>query len=295
MGRQKCFPKSGGAGRVVNFAHKCTKLRTGAAGLGFGDRRDGALRPETARLPAGDRGGPAGGGEGGAARPGRRTRLRQAPVEPWKNPGAHGRGGPARKDGGNKGGPRPDAVMEKPNGAPGRGRQGRGGARPAALPPSPAGLGGAASSRRPGALPAGGGGGGPGKQKMLEREGRPMPGARERAAPTVRMLSAARRRKGGPGWYSPGTRSAAHGHLAPAAAGGGQSVGGAHRPAHWPGRVFRVADTPPAHTGSFTRTCAQTRELPIAPRAERRKGRNRRSLGRSRRLDTEAQKLGAGP
>lgn len=58
-------------------------------------------------------------------------------------------------DGGNKDGPRPDAVMEKPIGAPGRARQGRGGARPAAPPPSPAGPGGAALGSRPGSASRG--------------------------------------------------------------------------------------------------------------------------------------------
>lgn len=164
--------------------------------LGTG-RGDGALRPERARPPAGDRGGPA----EGAAPPCSSGAL--------EKPRARGRGGPARKDGGNKGGPRPDAVMEKPNGAPGRGRQGRGGARPAALPPprpARAGLLSAPAPER--SRPAERGG--PAKPRPLDREGRPAPGAGEPGAPTLRMLSAARRGQGGPGWYPPGTRSGAH-------------------------------------------------------------------------------------
>lgn len=260
---------------MVNFAHKCTQLRTRATGLGFRDRRDGAVCPERARLPAGERGGPA----GGAARPGRRTRLRHAPVEPWKNPGAHGRGGPARQDGGNKGGPRPDAVMEKPNGAPGRGRQGRGGARPAALPPSPAGPGGAAPSLRPGALLAGGGRGAgwrPGKTENAGSGREARAWGQRSSSPLGPDAFGREAREGGPGLVP-----ARHTQRCTRPPGSCGSRG-------WPARrgrtqtrasartrVRRRTHAPPAHTGSFTRTCAPTRGLPIAPRAEREKGAGR--------------------
>lgn len=133
-----------------------------------------------------------GGLGGGAARPACRTRLRHALVEPWKNPGAHGRGGPARKDGGNKGGPAAGCSHGKTQRGAGAGAA----AKRRRAPRSPdafAGRSGRGCSQPP---PRGtpwrrsGGGigekwGGPGKQKMLDREGRPVPGARQPAAPTV--------------------------------------------------------------------------------------------------------------
>lgn len=73
-------------------------------------------------------------------------------------------------DGGNKDGPGPDAVMEKPIGAPGQGRQGRGGARQTAPPRSPARPGGAALGSRPGSAPRGQRGR-PGKTENAGREG----------------------------------------------------------------------------------------------------------------------------
>lgn len=178
---------------------------------------------------------------GAAARPGAGRRLLHAPVEPWKNPGARGRDGPARRHGR---GPslfppsaaRPDAVMEKPIGAPGRGRQGRGGARPAAPPPSPARPGGAALGSRPGSAPRGQRGR-PGKTENAGREGEaweprtrstlPLGAARILAPPAYPRALGRDGRVAG--LVRAGYTRAVHGHWAAAAAGGGRPLGGAHR------------------------------------------------------------------
>ncbi|KAF6361677.1 hypothetical protein mRhiFer1_009907 [Rhinolophus ferrumequinum] len=154
----------------------------------------------------------------------------------------------------------------------------RGAGAGAALPPSPACRGGAALGPCPGALFAGGEGG-RGRQKMPGGKGwaglgtgsqspRALDAVRQPARGAHPMISAA-----GEGGHTRGTRNAAHGHLAAAAACGGRPLGGAHRPGNG-------ADAcAPAHTRSFTRSCAQTRELPAAPWIEGRNGSHRRGGG----------------
>lgn len=158
-------------------------------------------------------------------------------------------------DGGNKDGPGPDAVMEKTHrgaeAGAGAGAAGRGGARPAALPPSPAGPGGAALGPCPGALLAGGGEARENRKCQAGRGGqgtenqkRPGSGCCAPACqPTHPVLSAGT--GGWRGWCAPGTRGAAHGHFAAAAAGDGRPLGGAHRlppphPAMARTRVWRL-------------------------------------------------------
>lgn len=160
-------------------------------------------------------------------------------LSPGKTPARGGETGQlagTAADGGNKDGPRPDAVMEKPIGAPGRGRQGRGGARPAAPPPSPARPGGAALGSRPGSAPRGQRGR-PGKTENAGREG----AAWEPRTRSTLLLGAARilappaypRALGRDGRVAglvhAGYTRAVHGHWAAAAEGGGRPLGGAHR------------------------------------------------------------------
>lgn len=72
-----------------NFSH------SRAAGLGGGDWRDRAATLERAQLAAGDLGVlPGSPHMPGRRRTGCERRLRHAPVERWKKPGARGRGGP---------------------------------------------------------------------------------------------------------------------------------------------------------------------------------------------------------
>lgn len=96
--------------------------------------------------------------------------------------------------------------------------------------------------------------GGPGKQKMLGGKGRPAD--REPEASWFRVLPArlSAGRGGWPGRRTPGTRGAAHRHLAAAAAGGGWPIGGAHRPRQWRGCVCGGSHAS-AYTRSLTRTC----------------------------------------
>lgn len=224
---------------------------------------------ESARLPAGDLGflrrAPP---EPGFWRPGAGRVLCHAPIEPWKNPGARGRGGLPPGTTGTKAARGRMQSWKNPSGR-------RGAGAGAALPPSLACRGGAALGPCPGALFAGGEGG-RGRQKMPGGEGwaglgtgsqgpRALDAVRQPARGAHPVISAA-----GEGGHTRGTRSAAHGHLAAAAACGGRPLGGAHRPGNG-------ADAcAPAHTRSFTRSCSQTRELPAAPWAEGRNGSHRR-------------------
>lgn len=216
------------------------------------------MRLERARLAKGDlgvlRGAPPGPRR---RRPGAGRRIRQAPVEPWKNPGAQGRGGPARRHcRGRREQRRPAAGCSHGKtrwgaaaGAAGEGRRAPG--SHATLTGRP---GRGCSVPSPGALLAGEGGG-PGKQKMPGGAGRP--GDREPVTPLLRCCAPACppctshalgcEGEGGPGWYTPDTRGAAHGHLAATAASGDQPGGGAHRRRQWRGRVCGGAHAP-AHT-----------------------------------------------
>lgn len=72
------------------------------------------------------------------------------------------------------------------------------------------------------------------ENKMLGAVGSLVPGNREPEVPMLWMLRATlpavhTTRKGGRGWYTPGTRGAPHGHLAAAAASDGRPIEGAHR------------------------------------------------------------------
>ncbi|XP_042851560.1 uncharacterized protein LOC122241050 isoform X2 [Panthera tigris] len=168
---------------------------SGAAGLG--DSRDEALRLERARLPAGDRGGPC----GAAAHAGAGLGSAMLQLSPGKTPARRREAGQLVGTAGTKAARGRMQSWKNPTG-----RRGGGGRGEAVRAPQPCHL---RQAARAGLLPAPAPErseraerGGPGRQKMLDREGRPVPADREPVARMLRMLSAARRGKGGPDWHS---------------------------------------------------------------------------------------------
>lgn len=184
-------------------------------------------------------------------------------LSPGKTPARGGEAGQVAGtagNGGNKDGPRPDAVMEKPIGAPRRGWQGRGGRGGAARASSLATLArqpGRGCCRTPPRSAPRGRRGGSRKQKMPVGEERPE--GREPETPWLPVLSASlpARPQCTPRALHQEGRVAGLPHvgytrrctrpLGSCCSGWWRPIGGAHRPRQWRGRVCGGSQAP-AHT-----------------------------------------------